>query len=575
MIPKTKLFLKITALFSLVFLAVITSKRANSQSQFETSYDINYKIDRSGITTVTQNIEVKNKEDDILATNYSVTVKQMDMYEISGEDTAGELEIDVQRNSEKGTSIINAVLNEKVIGKDRSNKIKITYKTKDLANKVGSIWNVNLPRTANLGEIKDYKVTVEIPNSLGPLNFISPTPKEQSEEDGVKIFKFSKEELSNESITAAFGKNQLVNFQLFYHLENNTILPDKQEIALPPTIEGKQEVYYEKLDPKPTKVYKDEDGNIMAIYRLMPNSEQRIQLTGAAKISGKQIKPSYGGKMQEIPTNLVRKYTGDQPFWEVDSEKIQEISDDLFDPEKTASQNAQKAYEYVTENLEYNLDIVKENYIERQGALKAITEDKPWACMEFTDLFIAITRAMGIPSRELNGYAFSAAEDIIPVSIDLRGGDMLHAWPEYYDPNFGWVAVDPTWGTTSGIDYFTKLDTNHFAFVVKGKNSEYPFPAGSYRLDPNEKQVNVDFAETERDFKPKIKIVRTLTFNPIRFLRGERRYKLVHQEGPILMKLANTQKNLLPFQSKILYLPKEQKSINYMDYNNLEKKLTF
>jgi hypothetical protein len=81
-----------------------------------------------------------------------------------------------------------------------------------------------------------------------------------------------------------------------------------------------------------------------------------------------------------------------------------------------------------------------------------------------------------------------------PISINLKSGDLLHSWPEFYDPNFGWVAVDPTWGNTSKTDYFTKLDTNHFAFVIKGINSEYPLPAGMYRTDDSTKLIDISFA---------------------------------------------------------------------------------
>jgi len=50
--------------------------------------------------------------------------------------------------------------------------------------------------------------------------------------------------------------------------------------------------------------------------------------------------------------------------------------------------------------------------------------------MEFTDLFIALSRAAGIPAREINGFAYT--DDIRLRPLDLVT-DMLHAWPEYYD----------------------------------------------------------------------------------------------------------------------------------------------
>ncbi|GAI19887.1 unnamed protein product, partial [marine sediment metagenome] len=66
------------------------------------------------------------------------------------------------------------------------------------------------------------------------------------------------------------------------------------------------------------------------------------------------------------------------------------------------------------------------------GALKALNSKNPVVCMEFTDLFIALCRAAGIPVREVNGYAHTNNPKLRPLSLTL---DVLHAWPEYYDEN--------------------------------------------------------------------------------------------------------------------------------------------
>jgi hypothetical protein len=73
--------------------------------------------------------------------------------------------------------------------------------------------------------------------------------------------------------------------------------------------------------------------------------------------------------------------------------------------------------------------------------------------------------------------------------------------------------VDPTWGnTTGGTDYFSVFDFDHIAFVRKGRNSEYPVPAGGYKFegDENKKDVNVDFSTTFPTVSPKASV--TLDF---------------------------------------------------------------
>ena len=62
--------------------------------------------------------------------------------------------------------------------------------------------------------------------------------------------------------------------------------------------------------------------------------------------------------------------------------------------------------------------------------------------------------------------------------------------------------VDPTWGnTTMGIDYFNVLDFDHFAFVIKGSESEYPIPAGGYKSKNTKEQKYVK-VETLNEFEP-------------------------------------------------------------------------
>ncbi len=115
--------------------------------------------------------------------------------------------------------------------------------------------------------------------------------------------------------------------------------------------------------------------------------------------------------------------------------------------------------------------------------------------MEFTDLFIALARAAGIPAREIVGYAYTTNSRLRPLSLVA---DVLHAWPEYYDSEKQtWIPIDPTWAnTTGGVNYFDKLDFNHITFAIHGFSSELPYAAGFYkRSGKNSKDVMVRFAQ--------------------------------------------------------------------------------
>src|SRR4030081_1862459 len=64
---------------------------------------------------------------------------------------------------------------------------------------------------------------------------------------------------------------------------------------------------------------------------------------------------------------------------------------------------------------------------------------KRGVCQDFTHVFIAASRSLGVPARYVGGYFHR--ED------GVREQDAGHAWAEAFVPELGWVAFDPANGT--------------------------------------------------------------------------------------------------------------------------------
>ena len=64
--------------------------------------------------------------------------------------------------------------------------------------------------------------------------------------------------------------------------------------------------------------------------------------------------------------------------------------------------------------------------------------DPRGVCQDFTHLFMAACRSVGIPSRYICGYVYDAKRG------EILGSHASHAWSEVWIPGFGWLGLDPT-----------------------------------------------------------------------------------------------------------------------------------
>jgi len=248
-----------------------------------------------------------------------------------------------------------------------------------------------------------------------------------------------------------------------------------------------------EISPEPAGIRIDEDGNYLARYNLGPKEKKDITWEGWAALYHPP-RQFNNEKAESIPQALIDTYTRPAKYWEADDPAVLAKAQELSDPNLPVAQNAERIFDFVSEYLTYDYTTIAEGNLTRLGAAEALKNEGGTVCMEYTDLFVALARAAGIPARAVEGFAYTTNEPRRPISFRLESGDILHAWPEVYLPKMGWVMLDPAWGATSESDYFSTFDLAHIAFVRKGLSSEYPLPAGNYKTDPSQQDVNVSFS---------------------------------------------------------------------------------
>lgn len=466
-----KIIVKLFLIFFL--LSFLSYRQAFANSNFSTDYDVTYSILENGKTNVNFDVVLTNKTSQYYASSYSIEVGLNDIENVRASDPDGTITPVIIKNNDETAIELN--FNRKAVGINNQLNFNLSFDTKSVARNYGKIWEVNIPGLANQDNFQSFNVYVQTPSTFGPPSYIKPEIAAPSKNS----LSFTKEQLGSSGIYIGFGNFQIYKFNLSYHLKNSNLFKVKTEIAIPPST-NYQDIEIEDISPKPLNVIVDKDGNWLAQYTLLPSQKIDIAVNGKAKIF---LIP----KKEPITKDKISIYTKEQPHWEVSNPNIKKLAGKLKTP--------QAIYEYVVENLTYDLSRVIERK-QRLGAVSVLKDPKSAVCLEFTDLFIALARAAGIPAREIDGFGYTQDSKERPLSLVK---DILHAWPEYYDfDREAWIMIDPTWGnTTKGLDYFDTLDFDHFAFAIKGENSTYPIPAGGYKIEGDEalKDVNVNFTE--------------------------------------------------------------------------------
>ncbi len=437
-----------------------------------------YRIEESGNTRVVYKLELVNKTSEKAATAYKIKIGFNNIAHVTATDPSGSV-VPVVKKIEDGYTI-EVPFKSRIVGIDKVLNFTLTFDTPDIATKKGNIWEISIPGLKEENDFSSFNARVEYPTSFGIPSFIKPSYVTPTGNNNLQILTFNKDHLKKSGISFAFGEYQQYEFTLKYHLKNGNVFPTTKEIAIPPTT-NYQEVYLQSITPAPQNVLLDKDGNWLAQFSLLPSASKEITITGKMKVF---LTP----KKQELSQQEYALFLKEQPYWQISDQSIKQLARKLRTP--------QKIYQYVTQHLTYDFSRVTEKK-PRLGGKGVLQNPKSAVCLEFTDLFITLARSAGIPAREVNGFAFTKNTHERPLSL-LK--DVLHSWPEYYDKDLQtWIMVDPTWGnTTGGTDYFNLLDFDHIAFVVKGEKSEYPIPAGGYKLMGNEseKDIKVQFSNS-------------------------------------------------------------------------------
>ncbi len=385
--------------------------------------------------------------------------------------------------SKNGTLLVQVRFKNPAVGNGVRKKLIIRYSVRDMLEQQGIFRELYIPVGGHSASerLNGYSIVVKVPAGFPSAGIAKPAIKQLSNTEyiwaDVKAYQ-------KKNLYLSFSTQAFYAVELKYALVNSS--PYTKHLSIPFVPEGiYQKVYVTAISPEPVDTTIDEDGNYLGVFSVAGNSVENVVFKAVVELTNKpneELK-KYHVQLQQA-TGLTR-YLTPEKYWSLEESVSSKITESLVNPFAI--------YQFTIDTLEYDTARVNDKNLERMGAQWAFSNPKNAVCMEYTDLFIAVAREQGIPAREVVGYAITNDETLLPVSFL---GDILHAWPEYYDKaREMWTPVDPTWEDTSHIDYFSTFDLNHIALVYHGKDTTYPLPPGVYKVKENTKDVSVKPAE--------------------------------------------------------------------------------
>ncbi len=491
-----KLFFSLLAIWLMPVFLVSTVQPVIAQEEveaFENSLKSTYTVNNNGTTYVEHTFTIKNLTPTYYITKHGLQTSSTNLSNIKVSDQNGIINAEV--TEVENQTNIGITFPDKLVGEGKTRTFTISYNNPDLAQINGNVLEVAIPKQSDQQHYKNVEVVLNTPLRFGNATRVTPATNytQNISDNGIQM---TFNGLQNKGISALFGLDQIFDLNFTYFLENNDSQPILLQTALPPDTPF-QRMNYQSIDPQPTEMEIDSDGNWIATFYMPGNTAQTVKVQAQAFLTLE--------KNPLIPTYYPQDYAlARQPFWETDNKKLQEIASQNKTPEEI--------YNYVTTNLEYKTVDSLDDF-ERKGAAATIANPTIAACQEFSDLFVTLARINQIPARVITGYAYTQNSSLRPLSLD---NDILHAWPEYWNESEQvWQPTDPTWGnTTNGVDYFNQFDLNHIVLAINSKSSSLPYPAGSYKTEKQqEKTLEVKFGQTFAEQSPNFEVTLTKKTN--------------------------------------------------------------
>ncbi len=438
-----KRLLALSALTILFGLAIFGRSLAVSDISY--SIDSSYKVTSDGVGTVSHVINAKNTSAAPTPRVLKVPLAGSEVSSVVAKVNGSSVSATV---SDDG-STVDIELPPGLAGKDKTWRLTLDYKSQ-IVSDLGRSKVIQIPTLNNIGlAITSQRTVISADLTIG-LAVALPTPDKTDIAVGEQIFIYeNKTGPVVDAVTLIFGSAATVVVDISTELKNDSWWWQTMELTLPPDT-NQQQVILSSLEPKPSNVRLDQDGNILAQYRLGPRGS--VDVVARAIVNVKNLNYPLDSKetLGDINPSLVNLYTAQTDKWSGD--KIETN----INPTSPVSEIIQTIYDTVlsfarTQTvLKNNQDLASTN-IDSSG--------------KYANLLIGELRQAGVPARAILGKLISDGQFILS---DSRN----HIWVEAYIPGSGWLTIDPALSVFG--NHFGNSGVLHVGLALWGVSDSLP-----------------------------------------------------------------------------------------------------
>jgi hypothetical protein len=444
-------------LLPLILLAVAKPVEAQAARGYYEVAELNYVVNADRTVSVSENYVIVNTSAVWVITSTSKTIPSSDVSSVSAWDSAGSLTYITEQIGGQTKITVNF---RNPVGKDQRYVFGISYVAGGLVSGSGSKYACGLGGITLGPDVFPYNsYIVRIQGPSGSRLFTTDPTAEVVATDPptVRYATHVSAPGSFEGLSAVFYTSPIYyKVTMTDHFVNSgseasrNITFDATMFAYP----SWQFAAFAGANLPLKAMYVDEENNWHGVFDvgdLQPGQSRglNIGLIYIENIYTPNISKNDVGTIADVPAGL-SPYLEAREYWEVDDPNIKQRADEVIEGETNAYEVARRIVEYVSGYVTYVVTP------QRKGALETLSSGQG-DCDCFSDLAIALSRAVGLPARMDFGWGYQE---------NLVG----HAWVEFYLPWKGWQPADPTWAKTSG-DYLFKLDPIRILRYVRGTSS--------------------------------------------------------------------------------------------------------